>query len=230
MGALKVYTENGWEQVQTGGTSAEIPTTLPNPHKLTFSGAISAEYDGSEPVEVVIPQGGGGDEWDVHYKVNIPEALENGFVINEVDGKPLQLKEMYAMVKLHNATDTHQWMGCSITAQVRQQPNGTFVEGVFAGSNSSSGGIFAESNSCVFYVYHAKLLPTNGRILWSCWPFEKMALATAKLSAGANIDWLCNWLDYNYVDCITGLKCRNKLGAGTSQGYGTEIEIWGKTK
>jgi hypothetical protein len=37
-----------------------IPTTLPNPHKLTFSGAVSAEYDGSEAVEVVIPQGGGG--------------------------------------------------------------------------------------------------------------------------------------------------------------------------
>ena len=37
-----------------------IPTTLPNPHKLTFSGAANAEYDGSEAVEVVIPQGGGG--------------------------------------------------------------------------------------------------------------------------------------------------------------------------
>lgn len=37
-----------------------VPTTLPNPHKLTFSGAVSAEYDGSEAVEVVIPQGGGG--------------------------------------------------------------------------------------------------------------------------------------------------------------------------
>ena len=34
-----------------------IPTTLPNPHKLTFSGAVNAEYDGSEAVEVVIPQG-----------------------------------------------------------------------------------------------------------------------------------------------------------------------------
>lgn len=34
-----------------------VPATLPNPHKLTFSGAVSAEYDGSEAVEVVIPQG-----------------------------------------------------------------------------------------------------------------------------------------------------------------------------
>lgn len=38
----------------------DIPTTLPNPHKLTFTGAVSAEYDGSEAVEVNIPAGGGG--------------------------------------------------------------------------------------------------------------------------------------------------------------------------
>ena len=38
-------------------TVDELPTTLPNPHKLTFSGAVAAEYDGSEAVEVVIPQG-----------------------------------------------------------------------------------------------------------------------------------------------------------------------------
>lgn len=38
----------------------KIPDTLPNPNKLTFSGAVSAEYDGSKAVEVVIPQGGGG--------------------------------------------------------------------------------------------------------------------------------------------------------------------------
>lgn len=31
---------------------------------LTFSGAVSAVYDGSEPVSVEIPQGGGGDEWE----------------------------------------------------------------------------------------------------------------------------------------------------------------------
>lgn len=48
--------------VESGGTSAEIPTALPNPHKLTFSGAVEAEYDGSEPVEVVIPESGSGGE------------------------------------------------------------------------------------------------------------------------------------------------------------------------
>ena len=39
--------------------SVDIPTTLPNPHKLTLTGAVNAEYDGSEAVEVNIPDGGG---------------------------------------------------------------------------------------------------------------------------------------------------------------------------
>ncbi len=38
----------------------EIPTVLPNPNALTFTGAVSATYDGSEPVTMEIPQGGGG--------------------------------------------------------------------------------------------------------------------------------------------------------------------------
>lgn len=39
--------------------ATEIPTTLPNPQKLTFSGAVSAEYDGSGAVTVEIPENSG---------------------------------------------------------------------------------------------------------------------------------------------------------------------------
>lgn len=38
----------------------ELPTALPNPHKLTFTGAVQAAYDGSKEVTVDIPQGGNG--------------------------------------------------------------------------------------------------------------------------------------------------------------------------
>ena len=37
-----------------------IPEKLPNPHKLTFSGAVTGEYDGSAEVNINIPAGGGG--------------------------------------------------------------------------------------------------------------------------------------------------------------------------
>ena len=38
--------------------SVSIPTTLPNPNKLTFSGAVTGEYDGSSAVAIEIPKGG----------------------------------------------------------------------------------------------------------------------------------------------------------------------------
>ena len=41
-----------------------IPTKLPSPNKLTFTGSVSAEYDGSTPVTVNIPSGGGGGAVD----------------------------------------------------------------------------------------------------------------------------------------------------------------------
>ena len=37
-----------------------IPTTLPNPNALTFTGAATGTYDGSAPLTVNIPEGGGG--------------------------------------------------------------------------------------------------------------------------------------------------------------------------
>lgn len=37
-----------------------VPDKLPNPNALTFTGAVSGSYDGSAPLEVAIPSGGGG--------------------------------------------------------------------------------------------------------------------------------------------------------------------------
>ena len=38
----------------------DIPTALPNPNALTFTGAATGSYDGSAPLSVEIPSGGGG--------------------------------------------------------------------------------------------------------------------------------------------------------------------------
>ena len=34
----------------------DIPTKLPNPHSLTFTGAVTGSYDGSEALTVEIPE------------------------------------------------------------------------------------------------------------------------------------------------------------------------------
>ena len=59
--------ENDSEYAKT----TDIPDKLPNPQKLTFAGAITAEYDGSGAVTVTIPENSGGsgvsDEKSTYY-------------------------------------------------------------------------------------------------------------------------------------------------------------------
>lgn len=56
---------------QTGNVTISIPTALPNPKALTFTGAVSATYDGSTAVSVTIPQGGGGAVDSVNGKTGV---------------------------------------------------------------------------------------------------------------------------------------------------------------
>lgn len=66
------------------------PAALPNPNALTFTGAVNGSYDGSAPLEVEIPSGGGasGDY------IPIPPSAEVGqtIVVKAVDenGKPTE--------------------------------------------------------------------------------------------------------------------------------------------
>ena len=73
-----------------------VPSTLPNPYKLTFTGAVSAEYDGSEAVSVEIPAGGGGgeSEWKLINTITLTEAVREVTISEDSDGKPLSLKEV----------------------------------------------------------------------------------------------------------------------------------------
>lgn len=51
---------SGTEAEFAAKLAAECPAALPNPYTLTFTGAVTGSYDGSEAVTVNIPSGGGG--------------------------------------------------------------------------------------------------------------------------------------------------------------------------
>ena len=69
------------------GGAVDIPTALPNPHKLTFTGAVTAEYDGSKEVTVKIPEGGSGGGIEV-----TGASVGQTIVVKAVDdnGKPTE--------------------------------------------------------------------------------------------------------------------------------------------
>lgn len=81
---------------QPNPPSVDIPTALPNPHKLTITGAVSAEYDGSKAVSVEIPEGGGGGgsaEWEVINEVVTTEEVTSVRIATDTEGNPFNLLE-----------------------------------------------------------------------------------------------------------------------------------------
>lgn len=54
-----------------------IPTALPNPNAITFTGAVTGSYNGSEPVTINIPESGAG---------NMKKLTFTGAVTGEYDG------------------------------------------------------------------------------------------------------------------------------------------------
>ena len=52
----------GTESEFAAKMAEEMPDKLPNPNALTFTGAVTGSYDGSAPLEVAIPSGGGSSD------------------------------------------------------------------------------------------------------------------------------------------------------------------------
>lgn len=85
-GSKKLATE---EYVDNTAANIDIPTTLPNPQSLTFTGAAEGTYDGSSALTVDIPS-----VPDIPTKLPNPSALEfTGAVTGTYDGSaPLSVK------------------------------------------------------------------------------------------------------------------------------------------
>ena len=87
----------GTEEEFAKKLAQEMPTALPNPNALTFTGAVEGSYDGSEPLTVEIP-GGGGSDWKTIADYTL-EIESNTVVFNvDVDGNPFSLKEVIASI------------------------------------------------------------------------------------------------------------------------------------
>lgn len=87
---VKVVEDKGNEVLQS---IPQFPTSLPNPYKLTFNGAVTAEYDGSGAVTVTIPNGG-----DVK-----TERVEKLATDTEVELEP---NKLYIFPEMENITYT----------------------------------------------------------------------------------------------------------------------------
>ena len=93
------------------GTEEEFAAKLAqekfaNPNALTFTGAATGSYDGSAPLTVNIPSGGGGDNpWRLIKTVTLEETVKSITVDTDNDGNAFSLSEIYINTNVTNSED-----------------------------------------------------------------------------------------------------------------------------
>lgn len=81
-----------WECVDMASGGGDIPEALPNPHALTLTGAVTAEYDGSQPLSVEIPEG--EKEFTLINTIKLTEEVREVIISEDASGNPFAYKEI----------------------------------------------------------------------------------------------------------------------------------------
>lgn len=106
-----------------------IPEKLPNPQKLTFTGAVTGSYDGSAPLSVEIPSGGsggGGSDNPLRLvrSLTLAENTDSVNINTDDDGNRFSLSECYLYINAKVTSDSN----------ITYLPNGYWVSGTYMNS------------------------------------------------------------------------------------------------
>ena len=79
-----------------------VTAKLPNPNALTFTGAVTGSYDGSEPLSVEIPSGGGGsgasESWKLIRTINIVSGTSSYSFDTDNNGNAFKIKNFLILI------------------------------------------------------------------------------------------------------------------------------------
>ena len=143
--AYQYAVEGGYTGTETefaAKLAEEMPTTLPNPNALTFTGAVIGSYDGSAPLSVKIPSGGGGDNpLRLIKTVTLAETVKSITVDTDDDGNTFSLSEIYIMTNVTNSEDqtVATNVGININGKNLSGIGTTATMSILCGKNGESG-------------------------------------------------------------------------------------------
>lgn len=190
-----------------------IPTQLPNPHKLTFTGAVSAEYDGSEAVSVEIPRGGGNGGaglWEHICDITTTEETAKIEVTENTDGVPLsELKynEIWVLAKMVGVSaNTGSWW-----KNIGTTDTGRTANGAMAGGTTST-----RNTSCYLFIRGNKAYWTDATGI------------DPYCAKGGDDKWISHFLDYYNSDHFVAVTIQGTAVDKDNIGVDTEIRILGR--
>ena len=99
-----IISTNSWSFMKTTlAQKTDIPSALPNPNALTFSGAVTGTYDGSAALSVEIPGGGGDNPLRLIKTITLTETVKSITVDTDDDGNAFSLSEIYIITNVTNS-------------------------------------------------------------------------------------------------------------------------------
>ena len=122
-GATGAAGKSAYQYAQDGGyigteaefatkIAQEMPTALPNPNALTFTGAVEGSYDGSEALSVEIPSGSGASEgssqWKIIRDLTISENADRVDINKDNDGNTFALHEIHVFSYTQSYADSSE--------------------------------------------------------------------------------------------------------------------------
>ena len=183
---------------------------------LTFTGAVNATYDGSEPVSVEIPQSG-GEEWEFIGEFNVgDEDVEEWIISEDVNGNPIELKEIYFEWNFQPSAATTANTNLLFSNPNAKRPFATnvpFYQNTYLTTSVAK--------SSVGNGIHAKSFPCGNNN-------NTMTLAFIH-SSSFNPKWCLGREDgnNNIKSCLGGLAMKTANATTGKIGAGSTIKIWG---
>lgn len=192
-------------QIDPNGTPDGMPTTLPNPHALTFTGAVTGSYDGSAPLSVEIPSGGGGSTW-TYEKITLEEAV-NAWTI------PIPSAKRVIIIPFLRANDTENSL------------NTGSVSAVFKvnGANAGYPGVYLRNSAKFYSFYDIEKVKAHTKVLCAGAFDNGIAYSTSK---GLVVSGWLQTAENDHTEEITSVQF--SLSTGYLFPADCTVEVWYK--
>ena len=193
----------------------DIPTKLPNPNPLTFTGAVTGSYDGSAPVNVEIPIGGGSgsaENWRLVNTLTTAEDVADIRITQDSNGNPLSLKKVKIFAKVRgNSANLSTW--CRITVNNLTSNFYSDIQNTFAAKEGQDYYNYARAD---FAIYAGRLM------------LELLLRSLNNAASKNTLNYTNNTGCFeNYPDVVDAITSIRVWSASAGIGAGTELMIYG---
>ena len=191
-------------------TNSDIPEKLPNPQKIIFTGAVTAEYDGSSQQTINIPTGGGSDSYTL--PIMSDTQLGGGKAVEKTDEDvPVAVDPSTGQLFVPTYPENTGGDTINVDAELKEYMN--VAKPAIASAIINKGGSVEPDDSLNDYATRISAIPND------VYPAETLPVQTNLSASGLqdSIGIKLNWSDVNASGYLI-LRKENAMPATSADG------------